>query len=699
VYACLDGTAWTSLSKCAVSVSGERTFSACRAKGSREVVVAGQLLDGTQPELSSSQVDEDGRPCYVVVWVGRAAFPSHDPAVARVGTAFRFYSGSDAEGFVAACSGRPGSEAGTASQGRAGERDDERGAWGSRGGGTIVTGLEGAEGDGEGGDDGGGREEDDKRRSGEAEEEEEGDDTFADEPVMGEGRARHAATAHAYGSAESGFSLPEVEEAGEDDDVDIDVTPLLRLPAELLRRTEDAEAAGAAPGSLSRITRGPLAGWSRAGSGSVQIVRIRQRYLHHGGGAGAWSSADWGDDSAREWEAAARGDAVPGGGAGLSPTPGGGARPAPEAEVFVELLFQRGARAASGSGGGAGASDGEPGDANAGAEAEGSDLLLRHGITPDLRVLPAHAAAAKEEGVSEGAAASGGSAAALASSLLLEADDEKLGSGFDGDLVPFMLRFESPVDAARFRAVYDRARGANDEDADSDAAALALAADADPPELMERADARVRFVELFRETPFAVARALSSSERHAKGLVAPQLAYAEVRFDGMAEVLRVIREDLVLPAVARGGGKFVDLGSGVGKALLAAVLTHTFDECVGIEILQGLHESAVATLDRFDRDLRPLLPAPRRRVAVQLVRDDFCRVPWLDADVVLCVSTTFDAAVMSRIAALSNDMRVGSVLVTTTTRLPSARWAMRQRLELAMAHGPVTAFIHEKQMA
>jgi tRNA G46 methylase TrmB len=40
------------------------------------------------------------------------------------------------------------------------------------------------------------------------------------------------------------------------------------------------------------------------------------------------------------------------------------------------------------------------------------------------------------------------------------------------------------------------------------------------------------------------------------------------------------------------GGKFVDIGSGSGKAVFAAALLHKFDDCVGIEILEGLHNLA-----------------------------------------------------------------------------------------------------------
>lgn len=38
------------------------------------------------------------------------------------------------------------------------------------------------------------------------------------------------------------------------------------------------------------------------------------------------------------------------------------------------------------------------------------------------------------------------------------------------------------------------------------------------------------------------------------------------------------------------GGAFYDLGSGTGKAVLAAALLHDFDECKGIEIADSLYD-------------------------------------------------------------------------------------------------------------
>lgn len=47
------------------------------------------------------------------------------------------------------------------------------------------------------------------------------------------------------------------------------------------------------------------------------------------------------------------------------------------------------------------------------------------------------------------------------------------------------------------------------------------------------------------------------------------------------------------------GGTFYDLGSGTGKAVFAARLVCDFDRCVGVEILEGLHNQGQAIVKRY----------------------------------------------------------------------------------------------------
>ena len=70
------------------------------------------------------------------------------------------------------------------------------------------------------------------------------------------------------------------------------------------------------------------------------------------------------------------------------------------------------------------------------------------------------------------------------------------------------------------------------------------------------------------------------------------LIYGEVKFEVLSEVFL---KSILLPP----GGVFVDLGSGVGRAVFAAAMLHDFKKCVGIEILQSLFEESQQILAQW----------------------------------------------------------------------------------------------------
>ena len=61
----------------------------------------------------------------------------------------------------------------------------------------------------------------------------------------------------------------------------------------------------------------------------------------------------------------------------------------------------------------------------------------------------------------------------------------------------------------------------------------------------------------------------------------PTLAYGEIMFDPFAATFAKIRR---YGGLAARGGRFVDVGSGAGKAVFAAALLHEWDSLHGIEV-------------------------------------------------------------------------------------------------------------------
>lgn len=71
------------------------------------------------------------------------------------------------------------------------------------------------------------------------------------------------------------------------------------------------------------------------------------------------------------------------------------------------------------------------------------------------------------------------------------------------------------------------------------------------------------------------------------------LVYGEVEFDSFVDILSKID--------VKPGSKFLDLGSGTGKAVYAAAMLRDFAHVCGIEYLESLHNTAVKLLPKFEK--------------------------------------------------------------------------------------------------
>ena len=122
------------------------------------------------------------------------------------------------------------------------------------------------------------------------------------------------------------------------------------------------------------------------------------------------------------------------------------------------------------------------------------------------------------------------------------------------------------------------------------------------------------------------------------------------------------------------GETFVDAGSGVGKAVLAAALLHPLEAAIGIEILDDLHDAAERALAAARR---PRAAGPLAARRVELRRADALAPPvaWADdADVVFCTTTCFTPEMRAAFVRAER-LRVGAVIVTTAP-LESARFRL-----------------------
>jgi hypothetical protein len=150
-----------------------------------------------------------------------------------------------------------------------------------------------------------------------------------------------------------------------------------------------------------------------------------------------------------------------------------------------------------------------------------------------------------------------------------------------------------------------------------------------------------------------------------------------------------------------GGRVFWDLGSGTGKAVMAAGLCRHFAHVRGIELLPCTAGIAAVLVEDFARDVLPGARAasnPLRSVAVEC--GDFFSPhtlhAWAAGDFVFCNCVTWDDATMMRLSAAAEGLRPGAVFVTVLCPLSSDKFEVVDEVELPFSWGSVECVVHRR---
>ena len=150
---------------------------------------------------------------------------------------------------------------------------------------------------------------------------------------------------------------------------------------------------------------------------------------------------------------------------------------------------------------------------------------------------------------------------------------------------------------------------------------------------------------------------------------------------------------------------FVDLGSGAGRALLAAAEAFGFRRVLGIELMQGYNAAAQLLLQLAEggegegghHDAQVAANAAARRSDVRVVHGDFLETPWADeADIVFASTTVFDEELMRDIAELAAGMRPGAVFISLDKPLPSDAFEIVACAQVFNTWGTAVAYIQKR---
>tara|TARA_A100001035_G_scaffold224250_1_gene184875 strand:- start:128 stop:901 length:774 start_codon:yes stop_codon:yes gene_type:complete len=227
----------------------------------------------------------------------------------------------------------------------------------------------------------------------------------------------------------------------------------------------------------------------------------------------------------------------------------------------------------------------------------------------------------------------------------------------------------------------------------------------------DEARARRAVFESLAALDYDEARMASRSERKALGKEREgTLTYGEVPYLAMIVILDKVRElRMEIDPHTTGDAPFcedvfVDLGSGAGRPCLAAASLYTFKACIGVEILQSLHDQAVKAGEEYEDLILNQASSLDVTRKVQLYLGsifDLDLYDWVSArGVILANSTCFSKDMFKKIADLAANTHEQNILVTFSEDLDNHLPWKERRFELLaavrtkMSWGDADVFYH-----
>ena len=154
-------------------------------------------------------------------------------------------------------------------------------------------------------------------------------------------------------------------------------------------------------------------------------------------------------------------------------------------------------------------------------------------------------------------------------------------------------------------------------------------------------------------------------------------------------------------------GNFYDFGSGAGRGIIAAAFLHPFQECIGVEYLQGLHKIGEGIGAKYEEinakvfeDNRVLFPNHKSLPKLSFKNGDFLKEKLVNPSVILCNSTCFSSDLMASIGRkVTKECGPGTIVISFSKEIPGlsqTEWEIKNRFRRIMSWGVATIYIHLK---
>ena len=140
---------------------------------------------------------------------------------------------------------------------------------------------------------------------------------------------------------------------------------------------------------------------------------------------------------------------------------------------------------------------------------------------------------------------------------------------------------------------------------------------------------------------------------------------------------------------------FIEVGSGLGKIVIASAVIRMFRKVIGIEIVGSLYRKSMELSAIFSKNFRN----PLEQCDIEFMNADGTYIDWSYANLVYIDATSFDHEMMARIDDTAQKMLISSVIMIMNNRLFHEQYfELVKIVAMEQSYGVGQLFVYRKML-
>ncbi|KTC64751.1 putative methyltransferases (plasmid) [Legionella adelaidensis] len=139
---------------------------------------------------------------------------------------------------------------------------------------------------------------------------------------------------------------------------------------------------------------------------------------------------------------------------------------------------------------------------------------------------------------------------------------------------------------------------------------------------------------------------------------------------------------------------FYDLGSGIGKAVIACSMVYPVKKSCGIEIFALLHNAAVLQREKLGQ----IEGFSEKAARIQFSNTDFLQANLQEATLIFINATAFINPLWDKLVHRLEHASTAKIIITTSKSIKSDHFTLLKKTRVAVSWGVIPAFIYVRKM-